>query len=157
MKIIDIQKIASWQIINDSVMGGASKSQLNLIDKNLVFTGCLSFANSGGFASVRYQLDKNIIDKKRIAISVKGNQRRFQLRLRTNIESTAIAYKVEFIALEIEQTLVFTEDDFKGTFRGKDRHDAAPLAFSDVKQISFLIADKCNHEFYLQVKSIDFI
>lgn len=106
---------------------------------------------------MRYQLDKKIIDTNRISIAVKGNERRFQLRLRTNTESTAIAYKVEFIALDVEQTLVFTEDDFKGTYRGKDRDDAEPLIFADVKQISFLIADNCNDEFYLQINSINFI
>ena len=51
--IINTQKdigLNYWNIVNDDVMGGISKSYLSLNDeKNLVFNGYLSLDNNGGF------------------------------------------------------------------------------------------------------------
>ena len=42
----------NWSIVNDDVMGGISKSNLSMNDKNnLIFSGYLSLENNGGFAS----------------------------------------------------------------------------------------------------------
>ncbi len=43
-----------WRPINDTVMGGISKSRLQLTkDENALFTGNVSLENSGGFASLQ--------------------------------------------------------------------------------------------------------
>ena len=45
---------AGWQIVNDSVMGGISRSTLQLHeDGYALFSGTVSLENNGGFASVR--------------------------------------------------------------------------------------------------------
>ncbi len=42
-----------WRVINDTVMGGVSSGELAWTDGVLAFTGELSLANGGGFASIR--------------------------------------------------------------------------------------------------------
>ena len=42
-----------WIIVNDSVMGGLSKSKVTFTENGLVFKGTLSLQNNGGFASIR--------------------------------------------------------------------------------------------------------
>ena len=43
--------IKNWNIVNDDVMGGISRSSLSMNDENnLIFSGYLSLENNGGFA-----------------------------------------------------------------------------------------------------------
>ncbi|MFT4836157.1 MAG: NADH dehydrogenase [ubiquinone] 1 alpha subcomplex assembly factor 1 [Psychromonas sp.] len=147
-----------WQIVNDSVMGGISRSKIS-IEKNIVsFSGQLSFENNGGFASARYDLNKPIAAKDKVSITFKGDDRRYQLRLRTNTEARAIAYKVDFYAPANNwNSLIFKKSDFIPTYRGTTVHDAPPLSLADVKQISILIADKQLAAFRLSISQIGFL
>lgn len=43
----------NWQVVNDTVMGGRSQSQVNYTNNSVVFTGQVSLENNGGFASFR--------------------------------------------------------------------------------------------------------
>ena len=69
MKSIDLifpeKKIGlkNWNIVNDDVMGGISKSFLSINDENnLIFSGNVSLKNNGGFASTRMGLDSVSLD-----------------------------------------------------------------------------------------------
>lgn len=44
---------ATWQVVNDGVMGGVSKSTKSINANSLVFKGTVSLENNGGFASIR--------------------------------------------------------------------------------------------------------
>ena len=56
-------EVGYWRIVNDSVMGGLSKSEIVYSDGNkAIFRGIVSLENNGGFASTRtiprsYELD----------------------------------------------------------------------------------------------------
>ena len=51
--------IKNWNIVNDDVMGGISRSSLSMNDENnLIFSGYLSLENNGGFASSRLSFNK---------------------------------------------------------------------------------------------------
>jgi hypothetical protein len=53
------KNINEWNVVNDGVMGGISKSSLVLTNTgNGKFSGHVSLANNGGFASI--QLDRTI-------------------------------------------------------------------------------------------------
>lgn len=43
----------NWQVVNDTVMGGRSQSQVNYTANSVVFEGQVSLENNGGFASFR--------------------------------------------------------------------------------------------------------
>lgn len=48
----DAESIDGWRTQNDTVMGGVSTGERTWFDGALVFTGDLSLANNGGFASL---------------------------------------------------------------------------------------------------------
>lgn len=47
------QTTQNWQVVNDTVMGGRSQSQVKYTNNSVVFTGTVSLENNGGFASFR--------------------------------------------------------------------------------------------------------
>lgn len=47
------QSATDWYVVLDRVMGGASDGELHFTDKGAVFSGFVSLANNGGFASIR--------------------------------------------------------------------------------------------------------
>ncbi len=73
-----------WQIVNDTVMGGISSSRLDRVDDEIVrFSGQLRLENNGGFASMRSSSGvPNMAKANTIVIRVRGDGRRYQLRLR---------------------------------------------------------------------------
>lgn len=152
------QFIDGWVIVNDSVMGGISQSKISVDNNILSFSGKLSFANNGGFASTRYILNKPITAKHKVSITFKGDDRRYQLRLRTDTGIAGIAYNVEFNASANSwKSLIFNQDEFIPTYRGTTVDDAPPLKLADVKQISILIADKQPQSFRLDISQIGFL
>lgn len=81
-----------WRVTNDTVMGGVSSGELAWSDGALVFTGELSLANNGGFASIR----SPDIDPQRAVdwanrtgprVQVDGDGRTWTVELRTDDDS----------------------------------------------------------------------
>jgi monofunctional biosynthetic peptidoglycan transglycosylase len=145
-----------WNKVNDSVMGGLSESNLRVQDNIAYFAGDLSLKNNGGFASVRrfgpLEFQSN---QSPIRLQVKGDGRTYQFRLRTNRGFDGMAYVASFSTQADEwQTFDFSEDDFIAQFRGRRIIDAPTLAFSQVRQLGFMLADKQPGKFALAVKSI---
>ncbi|MFB1294010.1 CIA30 family protein [Mycobacterium sp. pW049] len=58
--LTDAGAVAGWTTVNDPVMGGASTSRVAFGDGGLVFSGDVSLANNGGFASARSPQDPDI-------------------------------------------------------------------------------------------------
>lgn len=56
----DPAAVAAWTTVNDPVMGGRSTSTVAFGDGGLVFSGEISLANNGGFASARGPVDPAI-------------------------------------------------------------------------------------------------
>lgn len=48
----------NWQVINDTVMGGRSQSNIKYTKNSIVFRGTVSLENNGGFASFRSPYDQ---------------------------------------------------------------------------------------------------
>ena len=79
----------SWRVTNDTVMGGVSKGELSWTEGVLVFTGELSLANNGGFASIRSpQIDPqravNWARRTGPNVKVDGDGRTWTVELRTD-------------------------------------------------------------------------
>ena len=145
-----------WFIVNDGVMGGVSQSSAKLTaDQTMLFTGNVSLENNGGFASVRHVADMiSFTDSKGVALRVKGDGNKYQLRFRTSNRFDGVAYMVSFETKRDEWLdLVFPWDRFSPTFRGRTVK-APPLAPEKIGQVGFLIADKQQGPFRLEVASI---
>ncbi|ATD03621.1 MAG: NADH dehydrogenase [ubiquinone] 1 alpha subcomplex assembly factor 1 [Pseudoalteromonas tetraodonis] len=148
---------ARWYVVNDSVMGGISNSQVLYENDNLVFTGNVSLANNGGFASIRTLLDVQSQDITKIMLRVKGDGQTYQLRLRTNEYMDGAAYTRSFSTTKSEWlNIEFLPEDFQLTYRGRLLEQQPTINFKDVRQLGFMIAGKQAGEFRLEVEKIEF-
>ncbi len=145
----------NWYISNDTVMGGVSRSRVDFNDETLLFSGNLSLDNNGGFASTfRYRQHLGLDNDSPLIIRVKGDGRRYQLRLRTP-QARGLSYKAEFATLPgswVEHA--FIAQDFTATWRGRWVSNAPQLQFDQVNALGFLLADKVEGEFELAVAKV---
>lgn len=88
-----------WGALDDVVMGGVSQSGIELGAAGLVFSGTVSTANSGGFASVRTRNFDPAIDLSHftgITLRLQGDGKRYKFMLRTETRWDGIAYCYSF-------------------------------------------------------------
>ena len=93
----DMQQI--WGALDDVVMGGVSQSSIRFSDGLAYFSGQVSTANSGGFASVRTRNLEPALDLSRyegVALCVKGDGQRYKFMLRTESNWDGVAYCFSF-------------------------------------------------------------
>lgn len=143
-----------WSVVNDGVMGGRSTSRVQRTgDGTLSFHGNVSLENNGGFASARTDIGPLDLSAFRgVMIRVRGDGRRYQIRLRVAGDWNRIWYKAAFDTVDdewIEVRLPFL--GFEPTFRGRRPPDAPPLDPSALRQLGFLIADEREGAFELEV------
>ncbi|MBZ2192872.1 CIA30 family protein [Pseudoalteromonas arctica] len=146
-----------WYVVNDSVMGGVSNSQVTQTQESLLFTGNVSLDNNGGFASIRTELDTQSQNTKAIALRVKGDGQTYQLRLRTTNYLDGAAYTHSFKTVKNEWVDInFAPSDFTLTYRGRVLEQQPIIDFDDIKQLGFMIAGKQEGRFKLEVGKIEF-
>lgn len=145
-----------WYAVDDGVMGGQSQSQFSVVDGEGRFHGEVSLENGGGFASVRrepHDFESTLADAQGIALTVRGDGRTFQLRLKSTALGDASAYRVKFTpAQDSWETLRFSWESFEAVRRGTLLTDAPPISPADITQVGFLIADRTDGPFCLQVQ-----
>ncbi|MDT8878120.1 CIA30 family protein [Halomonas saccharevitans] len=145
-----------WHAINDGVMGGVSQGGMQTAAGTGVFTGRLSLEHGGGFASVRREPgDPALGDARGMRLHVRGDGRTYQLRLRTDRLFEGAAYRARFTTTGEWQSLDLDWGDFEAVFRGRRLEDAPPLAPQDIRQLGFLIADRREGEFRLEIASLE--
>jgi len=157
--VIDFKEppAATWRAINDGVMGGLSQSDLAITgDGTGVFAGNLSLENSGGFASVRTSLGEiDLSEFDGLAVRVAGDGKRYRLRLRTDNRFDGIAYQAIFDTTNEDwQTVEIPFETFVPTYRGRTLRDVPPLDRAKICQLGFMIADKQEGRFRLEIALI---
>lgn len=88
-----------WGALDDVVMGGVSESGMRLKDGVAEFSGMVSTANSGGFASIRtrnFDPPLNLAECDGIELRIKGDGKRYKFMLRTETRWDGIAYCYSF-------------------------------------------------------------
>jgi monofunctional biosynthetic peptidoglycan transglycosylase len=147
-----------WVAVNDGVMGGMSASRPVVTDRDtLVFTGNISLDNNGGFASIRHVAETFDLEQgKGVMLRVRGDGKKYQFRVRTSDRFDGMAYKVDFETkkgawLEFR----FPWNIFTATFRGRTIEDAPALKAMNIRQIGFLIADKQEGPFELEIQTVE--
>ncbi len=143
-----------WIAVNDSVMGGRSSGGPTVADGELAFSGELSLANNGGFSSVRsVGRDFDLSDASALILRVRGDGRRYQLRLATDARyrGVAVSYGAGFDTTAGKWTEVRVPlASLEPTVRGSSL-PGPPLDPSKVREIGLLIADKREGSFALSV------
>jgi len=148
-----------WYAVNDGVMGGVSESTFRVTDNEGRFQGEVSLENGGGFASVRREpngFEPTLADAQGIALTVRGDGRTYQLRLKSTSLGNASAYRVKFTpSQDAWETLHFSWDAFEAVRRGTLLSDAPAVTPSEIHQVGFLIADRTAGPFCLQINLIE--
>ena len=147
--------IKNWNIVNDDVMGGISRSSLSMNDENnLIFSGYLSLENNGGFASSRLSFNKKTLKGvKYLKLKIKGDGNTYKLRLRQDYRRAS--YSCDFKSLKnkwIEINLPI--DDFKATWRGYTYSDYPDPEIEKINSLGIQISDKQEGEFELEIQYI---
>lgn len=143
-----------WMIINDEVMGGLSQSRFELSSPaTAIFSGHLSLENNGGFASIHKRCqDFNFDNCCGIILKVKGDGRCYQFRVKTDDLFDGAAYRAIFTTVDQQwQTVILNFASFCASFRGKPVPNAADLSPGQIRQVGFLLADKRQGPFRLEI------
>jgi monofunctional biosynthetic peptidoglycan transglycosylase len=151
---------ARWQIVNDDVMGGVSTSRAKVTeDHHLMFSGVLSLANNGGFASVRSRPSSlGLTPGDALRIRLRGDGRDYTLNLYLRQRRTAFSYRAEIQTNRdewLELTLPLKE--FRATSFGSPVRNAGPVNPASVDGIGFMISDKKSGRFQLEIESIEIV
>jgi len=112
-----------WGAVDDVVMGGVSESSIRIIPGAALFSGNVSTANSGGFASVRTRsLDPSIdlSDYEGVELRLKGDGNRYKCILRCDDKWDGVSYCYSFDTIaDTWQTVRVPFGDLVPTFRAK--------------------------------------
>lgn len=144
-----------WLITNDGVMGGLSSSQACENNSVLTFSGYLSLENDGGFASVRKRLEQSLAGIIGFRLTLQGDGRSYQLRIRTDNRADGVAWRRTFKTNGGLQEMIILINEFEPVYRGRLVPGVAPLNPSSIKQLGFMLVDKTEGPFELVIHSID--
>ena len=155
-RLIDfgVEPAGEWYIVNDGVMGGRSSSRLRAGENGVaVFAGNLSLENNGGFASVRTAVPEGALTgASRVLLRVRGDGKRYQLRLRPGRRMDGVAFGAGFETTAGEWTTVAVPlEAFQATYRGYRPRGVGPLDPSRIGQIGIMLSDKQEGPFRLEI------
>lgn len=140
-----------WRIVNDDVMGGISKSLLSITNEGFGnFSGRVSLAYNGGFASI--QLDKSMklsTDKKFVVLHIKGDKKNYEFRIKSDVYQYQ-SYVQTFSTTGDWEIVKLRISDFYPQFRGR-KLNMSNFNFQNIEQCSFLIANKKEENFALLI------
>eukprot|EP00912_Choanoflagellata_sp_UC4_P002151 UC4_evm1s1364 len=146
------EKIRSWMVVNDTVMGGRSTSKCSTMEpgSNLpaVFEGELNL-EGGGFVSCRADTTSDLepssssspYGEEKIVISVTGDGQRYKVTLRTAKCDRATSYRHDFDTIQSQRTThTLRIEDFQCAWRGRLIQDAPKISLSEVNSIGIMLS-----------------
>lgn len=152
-----VEGAGPWRIINDTVMGGRSSSKMTFTDRGTaVFAGTVSLENNGGFAHTRSAAAPyDLAGYEGIGLRVRGDGKRYKLTLKLDRAFDGVLYEAGFATRSgrwIDVRLPFA--DFVPTYRGNTLHDHPRLDPSAIATIGFIIEEKQEGPFRLEIDQI---
>lgn len=145
----DPNTVRNWQNIDDPVMGGVSSSRITQGKSFAVFAGRLSLENNGGFASVRGRVvPADLTSFEKLVARVRGDGKIYVCQLRTRDAVYWLRFETRAGGWQ-EFALPFAE--FVPTYFGVPRPNSTPLNPAAIGEYGFLIADKQEGPFSLEV------
>lgn len=146
----------NWQVVNDDVMGGVSRSRFVITNGVGIFRGTVSLENNGGFASVRtLPTAPELAGCTAFVVRLRGDGQRYKFTVRAADDFSGANYQLAFATERgawQEVRLPFA--DFIPTYRGRVLTGTPPLTPGRVGSVGFLISDKQAGEFQLEVEWI---
>lgn len=143
-----------WQVVNDTVMGGQSSSRFERNGAEVRFSGFLN-TDGGGFASLRSErLNADLAPVTLIRLRVKGDGRRYSVRLYAQGERLSYQHSFSTVADEW-RLLELNIRDFYATWRGR-RFDRPPLAAEEIIGVGLILADGLDGPFEIALDRLEF-
>lgn len=143
-----------WFVVDDRVMGGRSQGNVGLTEEGYgIFQGNVSLDNNGGFSSIRTRMDE--LETKSYSafkIRLKGDGKNYQFRVRSQLNERH-SYQYEFPTTGEWQEVTIPFDQMIPTFRGM-RLNLPAYPGEMVRECSFLISNKKNESFRLEIDKI---
>ncbi len=147
----------NWVVINDGVMGGLSRGIATLDENSIQFRGTISFANNGGFASLRsnrVRLDVSEVEYIEIKYRLKGLSFSLMLEQSNRFWLPYYSYPLETtneewvtMKIPIEEFYETRLGDYTGRNLNKNRTN-------DIIRIGFISRDKKAEAFELEIDYI---
>ena len=171
MVLVDFSQLNAakdWFAVNDTLMGGVSRSRMAVSPLGFgVFSGHVSLANGGGFASVRYDFDSlDLSDFAGIVLDVNGSTKRFKVNIKDSLLPDSCVYQAEFdMADFVDDTddghkaygtwhkVMLPFDDFIAKRRGIGLQNHQ-LNLTQVQSLGLVIGGGQAGDFSLNVRSI---
>lgn len=145
---------AEWRSIDDPVMGGVSESQFVATEEGAAFTGTVSLAQGGGFASVRApEADYDLSGNDGLRLRLRGDDKRYWLTTYTD-PGGSISYRAPIEPPEHWSTVAVPFDTLTPYRRGTKVPDAPSFDPEQLRTLGFLIADEQKGPFRLEVQWI---
>ncbi len=138
----DLKEI--WGALDDVVMGGVSESSIRLINGAAFFSGSVSTANSGGFASVRTRNFDPPLDLSGyggIDLRVKGDGKRYKFIVRNEAKWDSISYCYSFDTVyNIWVNVRIPFEALIPVFRAKTLKNGAPFDPSSIYSFQLMLS-----------------
>lgn len=146
----------SWLVISDDVMGGKSQGQTISTPKGIRFEGELSLENNGGFSSTRRTVPTAPVGAQGVRMEVRGDGRFYEASLRHSHQLDGISWRAEFKSSRDWEVIEIPFASFEAVFRGRPVDRAGPVDPSKLRQVGFLLADKREGPFHLEIQNMEF-
>jgi monofunctional biosynthetic peptidoglycan transglycosylase len=145
-----------WRSIDDVVMGGVSRSGMEVENGIATFRGEVSLDNNGGFASVRSSPEAHDLSGfDGLVLRVRGDGKRYAFRLRNSAAFDGASFQVRFRPPPgewVEIAVPFS--DFVPVYRGRRLTGHPPLDPRRIMTFGILISDKQEGPFQLDIQWI---
>lgn len=143
-----------WKIVDDVVMGGISNGAFKINTEGYgEFYGAVSVENNGGFSSARYRFQKNdLTSYSKFVLKVKGDGKNYQFRVKSN-KYDYHSYITTIETTGAWQTIEIAFSEMYPAFRGREVIMTNYPA-KKMEEIAFLIGNKKNERFKLEIASI---
>lgn len=145
-----------WRIVNDTVMGGVSRSRVNVTNDVARFTGEVSLENNGGFASMRTRSTdlKLPAEANAFLIRVKGDGKTYRFVVRRKGAGEDFNYQLPFETKAGEWSEVrLPMEQFEASWHGRPRPEEPTLRAPMAEYVGIIIAEQTG-SFQLEVEWI---
>jgi len=144
-----------WRSLDDWVMGGRSSSHMQFCEFGAQFSGHVSLANNGGFASIHSpDCQLNLSEYDGITLQVQGDGKRYGFILRDD-GPLQLRYQVGFDTIkETPQTIHLLFEKFMPMVMGTELDVAPQINRQKISVMGFIIADYQHGDFNLHIQSI---
>ncbi|MQY50849.1 CIA30 family protein [Rhodocyclus tenuis] len=157
----DAQASGDWQAIGDRVMGGVSQSVW--LPQELsgaacaVFTGVVSLANNGGFASVRSpDVSWDLREYRALRLTARGDGRTYKLSLSDDAAFDSVQHQSMFAAFPGDwQCIDLPFSGFVARRRGRTLIDAPRLDCSAIRRLGLMTELRQGGPFRLELLRVE--